>query len=433
MSIWIPCLLFLALLAIGMPIAFTLAATGALGVLVTFGWQPLLGVLATTPYRTASSFLLSTIPLFILMAEFLARGTIVRDMFRVAYTFMGHWRGGLALAAVGANVGFAALAGSSTAAAASMSRICVPEMRKYGYDDRLSLGTVAIAGTLAIMIPPSIGLIIYGILTETSIGRLFLGGVFPGLISAAGYAFAIWLWAKREPEVAPAIPRFPWSERIASLKSVWPAVLLIVFVTAAIYSGVVTPTEAAAVGALAALIISVAFGGLRWGGFMEAVRASVRTTAMIFAIIIGAMVFGYFLAGTKVPQHMIEWVGSLPVPSWVIIAVIVGIYLLLGCFMDQLAIIVLTLPLTFPLVTSLGYDAVWWGIIVTKTAEIGLVTPPLGLNVFVAAGSVNAPLETAFAGIGRLLTADAVVLLALLLLPEISTFLPDLLMGVSLD
>lgn len=431
MSVWIPCLVFLALLAIGMPIAYTLAATGALGVLVTFGWQPLQGVLATTPYRTASSFLLSTIPLFILMAEFLARGTIVRDMFKVAYTFLGHLRGGLALAAVGANVGFAALAGSSTAAAASMARICVPEMRKYGYDDRLSLGTVAIAGTLAIMIPPSIGLIIYGILTETSIGRLFLGGVIPGIISAAGYAFAIWIWARREPAVAPSIPRFSWSERVKSLKAVWPAILLIVFVAGSIYTGVVTPTEAAAVGALAALIVSVAFGGLRWTGFMEAVRASVRTTAMIFAIIIGAMIFGYFLAGTKVPQNMIEWVGGLPVPSWVVIAVIVGIYLLLGCFMDQLAIIVLTLPLTFPLVTSLGYDPIWWGIIVTKTSEIGLVTPPLGLNVFVASGAVGARLETAFAGIGRLLTADGFVLLLLLLLPDLSTFLPNLLMGVE--
>jgi C4-dicarboxylate transporter DctM subunit len=431
MSVWIPCLVFLALLAIGMPIAYTLAATGALGVLVTFGWQPLQGVLATTPYRTASSFLLSTIPLFILMAEFLARGTIVRDMFKVAYTFLGHLRGGLALAAVGANVGFAALAGSSTAAAASMARICVPEMRKYGYDDRLSLGTVAIAGTLAIMIPPSIGLIIYGILTETSIGRLFLGGVIPGIISAAGYAFAIWIWARREPAVAPSIPRFSWSERVKSLKAVWPAILLIVFVAGSIYTGVVTPTEAAAVGALAALIVSVAFGGLRWTGFMEAVRASVRTTAMIFAIIIGAMIFGYFLAGTKVPQNMIEWVGGLPVPSWVVIAVIVGIYLVLGCFMDQLAIIVLTLPLTFPLVTSLGYDAIWWGIIVTKTAEIGLVTPPVGLNVFVASGAVGARLETAFSGIGRLLIADGFVLLVLLLLPELSTFLPNLLMGVE--
>lgn len=431
MSVWIPCLVFLALLAIGMPIAYTLAATGALGVLVTFGWQPLQGVLATTPYRTASSFLLSTIPLFILMAEFLARGTIVRDMFKVAYTFLGHLRGGLALAAVGANVGFAALAGSSTAAAASMARICVPEMRKYGYDDRLSLGTVAIAGTLAIMIPPSIGLIIYGILTETSIGRLFLGGVIPGIISAAGYAFAIWIWARREPAVAPSIPRFSWSERVKSLKAVWPAILLIVFVAGSIYTGVVTPTEAAAVGALAALIVSVAFGGLRWTGFMEAVRASVRTTAMIFAIIIGAMIFGYFLAGTKVPQNMIEWVGGLPVPSWVVIAVIVGIYLVLGCFMDQLAIIVLTLPLTFPLVTSLGYDAIWWGIIVTKTAEIGLVTPPVGLNVFVASGAVGARLETAFSGIGRLLIADGFVLLVLLLRPELSTFLPNLLMGVE--
>lgn len=429
MSVWIPFVLFLGLMGFGMPIAFCLALTGALGVWWNAGWTPMLGILQTEPYRNASSFLLTTIPLFVLMAEFLARGTIVRDIFRCAYAFLGHLKGGLALAAIGANVVFAALSGSSTASAAAMARISVPEMRKFGYDDRLSLGTVAIAGTLAIMIPPSLGLIIYGILTETSIGRLFLAGVVPGLISAIGYGVAVRVWVARNPAIAPAVARFAWQQRIDSLLKIGPALLLIFLVAGSIYSGAVTPTEAAAIGAFFALIISVTWGRLRGASIGEALIASVRTTAMIFGIIIGAMIFGKFLAITRVPQEMIDVIAGLNVPSYVVIAILIVIYLVLGCFLDQLAIIVLTLPLTFPLVTQLGYDPIWWGVIVTKTSEIGLVTPPLGLNTFVAAGAAKSSIPTAFAGVSRLLISDVFVLLALLLFPFLSLALPNWLMG----
>jgi tripartite ATP-independent transporter DctM subunit len=429
MGIWVTFIVFLGLLALGMPIAFCLATAGGLGIWWIAGWQPLLGVMQTEPYRNSASFLLTTIPLFVLMAEMLARGTIVRDLFRCAYTFMGHLRGGLALAAVGANVAFAALSGSSTASAAAMARISVPEMRSFGYDERLSLGTVAIAGTLAIMIPPSLGLIIYGILTETSIGALFLGGIIPGLISAVGYAIAIYIWVRREPAIAPRVAPFAWRERGRSMLKVGPALVLVFLIAGAIYSGAATPTEAAAIGAFFSCIISFAFGGLRTDGAWEALKATVRTTAMIFGIVIGAMVFGKFLAISRVPQEMIDMIAALNVPSGVVIAILVVIYLILGCFLDQLAIIVLTLPLTFPLVIKLGYDPIWWGIIVTKTAEIGLVTPPLGLNVFVAAGAANASVETAFAGSMRLLIADAFVLLLLLLIPELTLAIPNWVMG----
>ncbi|HAE46827.1 MAG: C4-dicarboxylate ABC transporter permease [Tistrella sp.] len=419
-----PIVLFLVTLVLGMPIGFSLIVAGAAGIWINAGWMPLLGILRAEPYRHASSFLLTTIPLFILMAELLARGTVVQAMFRCAYAFVGHLRGGLALAAVGANAGFAALSGSSTAAAAAMARISIPEMRRFGYDDRLSLGTVAIAGTLAIMIPPSLGLIIYGILTESSIGRLFVAGIVPGLLSATGFVISIMIWVRRDPTIAPQVVRTAWPERLRSLTAIGPAMLLVVFVAGSIYSGAATPTEAAAIGALAALVISVAFGGLRGEGMLAAFRASIRSTALIFTIIIGAMIFGKYLAITRLPQDLLETIVALNIPGWAIIAILIVIYLILGCFLDQLAVMLLTLPLTFPLVVGLGYDPIWWGIVLTKTSEIGLVTPPLGLNSFVVSASADAPLEKTFSGVWRLLVGDMIVLLLLLLFPALSLGLP---------
>ncbi|WP_372071570.1 TRAP transporter large permease [Tistrella mobilis] len=419
-----PIVLFLVTLVLGMPIGFSLIVAGAAGIWINAGWMPLLGILRAEPYRHASSFLLTTIPLFILMAELLARGTVVQAMFRCAYAFVGHLRGGLALAAVGANAGFAALSGSSTAAAAAMARISIPEMRRFGYDDRLSLGTVAIAGTLAIMIPPSLGLIIYGILTESSIGRLFVAGIVPGLLSATGFVISIMIWVRRDPTIAPQVVRTAWPERLRSLTAIGPAMLLVVFVAGSIYSGAATPTEAAAIGALAALVISVAFGGLRGEGMLAAFRASIRSTALIFTIIIGAMIFGKYLAITRLPQDLLETIVALNIPGWAIIAILIVIYLILGCFLDQLAVMLLTLPLTFPLVVGLGYDPIWWGIVLTKTSEIGLVTPPLGLNSFVVSASADAPLEKTFSGVWRLLIGDMIVLLLLLLFPALSLGLP---------
>ncbi|AFK54364.1 TRAP transporter large permease [Tistrella mobilis] len=419
-----PIVLFLVTLVLGMPIGFSLIVAGAAGIWINAGWMPLLGILRAEPYRHASSFLLTTIPLFILMAELLARGTVVQAMFRCAYAFVGHLRGGLALAAVGANAGFAALSGSSTAAAAAMARISIPEMRRFGYDDRLSLGTVAIAGTLAIMIPPSLGLIIYGILTESSIGRLFVAGIVPGLLSATGFVISIMIWVRRDPTIAPQVVRTAWPERLRSLTAIGPAMLLVVFVAGSIYSGAATPTEAAAIGALAALVISVVFGGLRGEGMLAAFRASIRSTALIFTIIIGAMIFGKYLAITRLPQDLLETIVALNIPGWAIIAILIVIYLILGCFLDQLAVMLLTLPLTFPLVVGLGYDPIWWGIVLTKTSEIGLVTPPLGLNSFVVSASADAPLEKTFSGVWRLLIGDMIVLLLLLLFPALSLGLP---------
>lgn len=418
--------LLIALIAFGMPIAFALTVSGALGLYLELGISSMLSVLQTTPYRTAASFLLSTVPLFILMAELLARGTIVRNLYRAGYLWIGHIRGGLALAAIAASVGFAVLSGSSTAAAAAMSRISMPEMRRYGYNESFALGVVAIGGTLSIMIPPSVPLIIYGVLTETSIGRLFLAGILPGALTACFYAITINIQVRRRPEIAPPTAKHAWSDRLASVPSTSPAILLVMLVLGGIYSGAITATEAAAVGAAGAFVISVLVGGLRWTGVKNAFSATLTTTSMIFAIMIGAMIFGYFLAVTQVPQALVTWAGELPVPSFVILLILLLLYFVLGFFIDQIAIIILTLPLVFPLVISLGYDPIWFGIILTKTVEMGLVTPPLGLNVFVACGASGSRVEDGFRGVAPFLIGDFIIIALLILFPNIATYLPSL-------
>ncbi len=418
----------LALILAGMPIAFATAFAGALGIWLIAGWDAVFGVLKTTPYRTSSEYLLSTVPMFILMAEFLAHGRVVRLLFDFAHRWIGHLRGGLAQAAVLANVGFAALSGSSTAAAAAMARISVPEMRRYGYDDRLSLATVAIAGTLSIMIPPSLALILYGILTETSIGRLFLAGVFPGIMTAVAYMGTIAVWTRLRPEIAPLARPAPWRERWRSVVPIWSAVLLVIFVAAAIYSGAVSASEAGAIGALGALLVSATHGGMTRKGFAGALAATVRSTAMIFGILIGATIFGVFLAMTQAPQQLVGAVGSLDAAPWMILVVLICIYVVLGCFIDQLAIIILTLPLTFPLILDLQYDPIWFGIVITKTIEIGMVTPPMGLNIFVTTAAVkDARMQDCFAGIAPFLVAELIVVTLLIAFPQIALYLPSFL------
>jgi tripartite ATP-independent transporter DctM subunit len=420
-------LTLLVLIFIGMPIAFATAFAGALGLWMLAGWDTVFGVLKTTPYRVSSEYLLSTVPMFILMAEFLAHGRVVRLLFDFAHRWIGHVRGGLAQAAVVANVGFAALSGSSTAAAAAMARISVPEMRRYGYDDRLSLATVAIAGTLSIMIPPSLALILYGILTETSIGKLFVAGIVPGLMTAFAYMATIAVWTRLRPGIAPMAERASWAERWRSVVPIWSAALLVVFVATAIYSGAISASEAGAIGALGALVVSATQGGLTRAGFAGALAATVRSTTMIFAILIGASIFGVFLAMTQAPQTLAGAVGALEVAPWQVLVVLILIYVILGCFIDQLAIIILTLPLTFPLVMNLGYDPIWFGIIITKTIEIGMVTPPMGLNIFVTTGSVpGARMQDCFVGIAPFLVAEVIVIALLISIPDLALYLPSL-------
>lgn len=414
------------LLAIGIPVAFSLAIAGSVGLVLTSGLESLFTVLSTAPYRTVASFTLTTVPMFILMAELASNGNVAGPLFRLATRCLGHKRGGVGISVVFAGAGFGAVCGSSIAAAAAISPIAVPEMVKLGYERGMSAGIVAVAGTLAIMIPPSVPLIIYGITTETSIGKLLIAGIVPGIITASVYAAGIALWARRLGDRMPTLERATWSSRFEALRGIWPFLCLVLLVIAGIYSGLATATEVASLGALGALAICVFTRSIDVKGVIRAVERTVLATTMIFTIIIGAMIFGYFLTITQASQGLIDAISAAGIAPWLVMLALIVMYLLLGCFLDQLAILLITLPLAFPLVTQLGYDGIWFGIIVVKLVEIGLVTPPLGMNAFVVSGQTGVPLDEVFRGIGMMLVFEVITLALLLAFPALSLYLPSL-------
>lgn len=418
--------LLVVLLALGVPVTFSLAIAGALGLLLASGFDSLITILSTAPFRTAASFSLTTVPMFILMAEFASNGKLAGPLFDMASRWVGHRRGGVAISVIFASAGFGTVCGSSIAAAAAMSRIAVPEMLKVGYRAPVAAGIVAVAGTLAIMIPPSVPMVIYGITTETSIGKLLIAGILPGLLTAAVYAAGIIGWSRVSQESMPALPRASWLEKFQSMRGIWPFLLLVLLVIVGLYSGVATPSELAAIGAAGALLICMSMGTMKPKGILQAIERTVLASAMIFTIIIGAMVFGYFLTMTQASQALIDLIAKSGIEPWMVMAMLVVMYLVLGCFMDQIAILLITLPLTYPLVTNLGYDGIWFGVIVVKLVEIGLVTPPLGMNAFVVSGQTGIPLNEVFKGISVMLAFEAITLILLLAFPSISLYLPSL-------
>lgn len=423
--------LLAVLIVIQTPIAFAMAISGALGLWLVLGSQPLLGVLQTTPYRSTTSFLLVTVPMFMLMAEFMKRSGIAMGIFEAANAFLGSVRGGLAIATVVANAVMAAISGSSTATTAAMASVALPEMRRNGYDDRLSLGVVSVAGTLAIMIPPSIPLVLYGVITETSIGKLLIAGIIPGLLTAVGYCIAIWVMVWWKPEIAPPVKRRgePSIQEVRPVRKVigaWDGLLLAGIVLGGIYSGAMTPTEAAAVGAAGALILSVFYRRIGTRAVIASFDAATRICGVIFLILIGAMIFSFFLSASQVSRNLVLWVQGLDQPVLLLFCLVLLILIVLGFVMDQLAILFLTLPLFFPLIMAWDMDPIWFGIIVTKTVEIGLITPPLGMNAFVAASATGAPINKVFRAIIPFLVVDLVILVILVAFPEISLWLPSL-------
>jgi C4-dicarboxylate transporter DctM subunit len=422
----LPLIGMILLIAIGMPVAFAMGVSGAIGIFFMGGFDSVMGILGTSPYRTAASYTLTTVPLFILMAEFIVKSEIVHDIFEAGYKWLGHLPGGVAIATVMADAGFGAMCGSSTAAAAAMSSVAIPQMQRLKYKDTLSGGVVAIAGTLAIMIPPSIVFIIYGSVTETSIGKLLIAGIIPGILTAIAYAVAIYVWVKIDPSVSPPQKAFPWNERILSLKYVWPMFVLFGVVVGTIYTGVATPTESAAFGATAALVMGLAMGRLDREKILAACLATIKSTVMIFVLIIGAMIFGYYMTMTQLAQDTVKLIASSSLDRWVIMGGLVVLYIFLGCILDQIAILLLTLPITFPLVMSLGFDPIWFGVVITALAEIGLITPPVGLNCFIVSQVSKIPLEDVFKGACILLISEMVVMALLLYFPEISLWLPSM-------
>lgn len=421
-------ILFLLLLIIGLPVAFSLGIAGFVGIWMGWGMDIALDYLQMTPYRQAAHYTLAAIPLYLLMGRFVHHGGLSTSLFNLAYKWFGRLPGGLAMAACMASAGFAALTGSTSATVAAIAPISIPEMQRFQYSKKLALGVIGASGTFAIMIPPSITFIIYGLLTETSIARLFIAGIFPGIISAVIYLVLIVARCKMNPKLAPLAPKdaVRWKDRFYAFKGIWHMFILILIVLGGIYSGIMTVNEAGAIGAMGAFFISLATRKLNFTSFRESIRQSVSVSSMIFIVIIGAFIFGYFLSLGRIPQSMIEWVGNLPFSKWTILTLILVIYVFLGTFMDQVAIQVLTLPITFPLVTTLGFDPIWFGVIVVKTTEIGLITPPLGLNVYILKGVTNEPLETIFAAVAPFLIADFLTLTILIIFPRISLFLPSL-------
>lgn len=423
-AIGVTLLLFVLLLA-GMPVAFTMLTTGAVGLYLTGGIYPLIGVIKTAPYEHVTSYTLSTLPMFVLMAEFLTAGRFTRDLFAASHKWLGHMRGGIAYAAVAGGVMLSAVSGSSTAAAGTLAAAAHPEMRRYGYNDSFSTGALAVIGTLAIMIPPSIGLVLFGVFTETSVGALLMAGLLPGALTAVSYALTIAVIVRRNPEAAPTVAEpVPMREKIAGLLPVWPILLLMGSMIAAIYSGAITPTEVGAVGALAALVIAIAMRRMGWRDFLHALASATRNSAMILAIIACSAVFGIFLTLTGVTQNLLMAIQAADVPPFVVLLSVLLLLLVLGFFLDQLAILVLTLPLTFPLLAGLGYEPVWLGILFVKAAEIGLITPPMGINVFVVASTTRVPVGKVFRGVWPFVIAELIVLAILIAFPAISLWLP---------
>lgn len=413
------------LLAGGVPVGFALAITGAAGLSAVGGLGLLAGILSTTPLTTVSSYELISVPMFILMAEFVILSGIADTLFKAAATWVGRTPGGLGIATALSGAGFGAISGSSTAAAATLSATSIPAMIKLGYDPRVACGVVAISGTLAMLIPPSIALILFGIVADVSVGKLLIGGVIPGVLVTLTIALTVLYIFWRQPSHAPRGPAYSLAEKFASLKGVWPMLVLLGAVSGVIYTGIATPTEASAIGALGALLITAVLGRLTRGQLMLACIRALRSTTMIFMILVGAHVFGYFFTLTGVTQQLVQSVGGLHLPPWAVMSIILGIILLLGCFLDQIAILVLMVPVVLPIVLQLGYDPVWFGVVMIVVGEVGMVTPPVGLNAFVVARYANRPLAEVFAGVWPHVVAHIFLIAVLLAAPQLVLWLPS--------
>ena len=421
--------LLLVLVVIGVRVVFAAGLIGLLGLVELLGWGPAAGIVGIVPHAKASTYALSVLPMFIFIGFVAFHAGMTEQLFDAARKWLGWLPGGLAVSTVFATAGFAAVSGASTATSAVFARVAIPEMLKYGYDRKLAAGVVAAGGTLATLIPPSAILVIYAIIVEESVGRLLLAGFLPGLVSAIVYAGIIIFWAKLRPHEAPSIKGFSWKERIVSLPPLLPIMVVVVIIISAVYQGWATPTEAGALGAGVVFLVAV----LR-GTPVSAIRGSLMETAkltvMIFSLIWGVTIFVRFLGFSGVAEAFTAWIVGLDVPPLMIMVGILLAYAVLGMFMDAIGMLLLTLPVVYPAVMALGYDSIWFGIIVVKMAEICLVTPPIGLNCFVVnAVRPDIPLSDVFRGITIFFVADVITIIVLLMFPEIVTWLPDLMRG----
>ncbi len=419
------------MLAVGVHIGVALGLGGLLGMFLSIGAPAAFGQLATVPFSTTNSFTLAVIPLFILMGSLATQAAITSDLYRAAYCWLGRLRGGLAMATTLASAAFGAASGSTVVNAAVFTRMALPEMTKFGYDKRLSAGCIAASGTLASLIPPSILMVVYAVITDQSIARLLMAGLLPGLLSAAMFMLGIYVMVRRKPSLGP-IPdvRISWRERFESLYGIWGIVVLFFIIMGGIYSGIVTPTYAGAVGAFGAFLIVLAKRRMNRTTLIETIKDATVTTSVIFIIVVGGMLFARFLTYTGLVANVSDFLLSLELNAYLYLLAFTVIYLILGMLIEPIAIMVMTLPVMFPTLVGAGFDPVWLGVIAVKLAEISLITPPVGLNVYVvrSASPIPLTLEDVFSGVFPFILIDVITLILLIAFPAISLVVPNMMM-----
>ena len=421
------CLLLVVLLLSSMPVAFVMGVIGVAGFAAVINTPAALSMMSAELVGTFSSKSLTVIPLFVFMGQVAFHSGISRRLFDAAYHWLGPLPGGMAMATVGACTGFGAICGSGPATAATMASVALPEMKRYGYDDELATGSVAAGGSLGMLIPPSVVFICYGVLTEQSVGKLFVAGIGPGLLIALLFCLMIYVRCRLKPSRGPVSPPFAWRRKVLALAGVFETLLLFVLVMGGLFLGYFTPTEAAAVGAAGSLIVALARRGLTWTTLRRSLLETVRTSCMVLAIVAGAVIFGRFLAVTTIPTELAAWLAGLPLPGWGIMALVIFFYLVCGCFVDALALLLLTVQIFYPVVTGLGYDPIWFGVMIVVVTQMGVISPPVGVNVYVVSGiERDVPLHTVFRGAVPFLLALVLAAAILLAFPGITLFLPRL-------
>jgi C4-dicarboxylate transporter DctM subunit len=423
-------LLFVLIFA-GMPLGLAFVLIGTIGYGLAFSWAGALSMVRTVAYSTFSDYGFIVIPLFILMGTLAYATGMSEDLYDSAHSVFGRLRGGLAMATVVASAGFAAICGASVASAATMGKVAYPEMRRYKYDPKLSTASIAVGGTIGILIPPSMIFIIYGIISEQSIGQLYMAGFIPGIFQTLVFIATIYIICRINPKMGPQGPSTTLKEKVTALSRSWPVLILFLLVLGGIYLGWFSANEAAGAGAFLVFFLGLIMRRLSWKGFKHALIDASKTTAMIFIILTGALIFGYFLTITGVSTTIADFMGSLPVSKWVIFAFIMLFYLILGCAMDSMSMILITVPIFYPLTQKLGFDPIWFGVIIVMVVEMGLITPPVGMVVFVIKGIVSedVPMFTIFKGLVPFLIANIIIVIVLALFPQMALFLPNTMMG----